>query len=130
MNNPLAYASTLGRLLIASIFVVSGLGKIAGYAGTQAYMDSAGMPGTLLPVVIALEVIGGLAIILGWQTRIVAFLLAGFALLSAIVFHADFGDQNQMISFMKNAAIAGGFLFLIANGPGALALDNRRSRSE
>ena len=130
MNNPLVYANTLGRLLIASIFVVSGLGKIAGYEGTQAYMDSVGVPGTLLPVVIALEVVGGLAIILGWQTRIVAFLLAGFTLLSAILFHADFGDQMQMISFMKNLAIAGGFLFLVANGPGALALDNRHTGSK
>lgn len=125
MSNALNYANTVGRVFIAAIFVVSGLGKIAGYAGTQAYMESMGVPGFMLPVVIILEVIGGLAIIVGWQTRIVAFLLAGFTIVSAILFHANFGDQMQQISFMKNIAIAGGFLFLVANGPGALALDNR-----
>lgn len=125
MSNALNYANTVGRVFIAAIFVVSGLGKIAGYAGTQAYMESMGVPGFMLPVVIILEVIGGLAIIVGWQTRIAAFLLAGFTIVSAILFHANFGDQMQQISFMKNIAIAGGFLFLVANGPGALALDNR-----
>ena len=129
MNNTLNYANTVGRLFIAAIFVISGLGKITGYAGTQAYMEAMGVPGVMLPVVIVLEVIGGLAIVVGWQTRIVAFLLAGFTIVSAILFHADFGDQMQQISFMKNIAIAGGFLFLVANGPGALALDNRGTRS-
>ena len=125
MNNTLNYANTVGRLFIAAIFVISGLGKVSAYAGTQAYMEAMGVPGAMLPIVIALEVLGGLAIIIGWQTRIVAFLLAGFTIVSAIVFHSDFGDQMQQISFMKNIAIAGGFLFLVANGPGALALDNR-----
>jgi len=129
MTSALNYANTVGRLFIAAIFVMSGLGKISGYAGTQAYMEAMGVPGAMLPVVIALEVVGGLAIIVGWQTRIVAFLLAGFSLVSAILFHADFGDQMQQISFMKNVAIAGGFLFLVANGPGALALDGRREGS-
>ena len=129
MNSTLNYANTVGRVFIAAIFVISGLGKVSGYAGTQAYMEAMGVPGAMLPIVIALEVLGGLAIIVGWQTRIVAFLLAGFTIVSAIVFHSDFGDQMQQISFMKNIAIAGGFLFLVANGPGALSLDNR-SRGE
>ena len=81
------------------------------------------MPGALLPLVIALEVGGALAIIVGWQTRIVAFLLAGFALLSALIFHSHFADQVQMIMFWKNVAIAGGFLLLVAHGAGPLSLD-------
>ena len=121
------YASPLGRLFISMIFIVAGLNKIAGYAGTQGYMESVGVPGMLLPLVILLEIGGGLAILLGWWTRTAAFLLVGFSLLSAVLFHADFADQIQMIMFMKNVAIAGGFLFLVANGPGAFAVDNRKN---
>jgi putative oxidoreductase len=88
-------------------------------------MEAMGVPGALLPVVIAVELLGGLAVMLGWQTRVAAFLLAGFSLLSAVLFHADFGDQMQMIMFMKNVSIAGGFLMLVSLGGGAFALDNR-----
>jgi putative oxidoreductase len=114
-----------GRLFLATIFFMSGLTKITSYSGTQGYMEAMGVPGMLLPLVIALEVIGGLAIIIGWNTRVVAFALAGFSVVSAILFHADFSDQMQMGMFMKNIAIAGGFLMLVAQGPGAYALDNR-----
>lgn len=117
-----------GRVLLAIMFVVAGYGKFDGYAGTQGYMDSMGVPGMLLPLVIILELGGGLAIIAGWQTRIVAILLAGFCLLSAFIFHLDFADRMESIMFMKNLAVAGGFLVLAAYGPGALALDNRRKR--
>ncbi|MGW8367132.1 MAG: DoxX family protein [Gammaproteobacteria bacterium] len=120
------YLGVTGRVFIAAIFVFAGLNKISGYQGTAGYMESMGVPPMLLPVVIALEVGGGLAIILGWRTRLFAFLLAGFSLLSALVFHLNFSDQMQFIMFWKNVAIAGGFLFLVVNGPGALALDNRR----
>lgn len=116
-----------GRLFLATIFFMSGLTKITSYVGTQGYMEAMGVPGMLLPLVIALEVIGGLAIILGWKTRVIAFALAGFSVISAILFHADFSDQVQMIMFMKNIAIAGGFLMLVAQGPGAYALDNRQT---
>ncbi len=119
------FAAPVGRVLIAIMFVMSGLSKISGYEGTQGYMESVGVPGILLPLVIALEVAGGIAIIVGWQTRLTALALAGFCVISAVLFHANFGDQIQMIMFMKNIAIAGGFLFLVANGPGAYALDNR-----
>lgn len=121
------FSAPLGRLLLSLIFVVSGVGKIGAYAGTQAYMDSMGVPGVLLPLVIALEVLGGLAIILGWQARIVAFLLAGFCLLSAVIFHGNIGDQGQQIQFLKNLGLAGGFLLIVANGAGAWSLDKRRS---
>jgi len=88
-------------------------------------MDAMGVPSMLLPLVIALEVLGGLAIIFGWKTKVVALVLAGFSIASALLFHADFSDQMQMGMFMKNVAIAGGFLMLVAQGPGAYALDNR-----
>ena len=127
MNTVQTLSAPLGRLLIALIFVISGVGKLGSYAGTQGYMESMGVPGVLLAPVIALEVLGGLAIILGWQTRLVAFLLAGFCIVSAILFHGNIGDQMQQIQFLKNLGLAGGFLFLVAHGAGAWSLDNRRS---
>jgi putative oxidoreductase len=114
-----------GRILLSVLFLLSGLGKIGAYAGTAAYMSSLGVPGALLPVVIATEVLGALAIIVGWKTRVTAFLLAGFSLLSAVIFHNNFGDQIQMFMFLKNVSIAGGYLLLVANGAGALSIDRR-----
>jgi len=118
-------SAPLGRVLLAAMFFMAGLSKITGYAGTQGYMEAMGVPGILLPLVIALEVIGALAIMLGFKTRLVAFALAGFSIVSAVLFHADFSDQMQMTMFMKNISIAGGFLILVAQGSGAYALDNR-----
>ena len=126
MNTFTTLAAPAGRLLISLMFVTSGLSKITGYAATQGYMEAMGVPAMLLPLVIAVEVLGGLAVILGWHTRIAAFLLAGFSLLSAFLFHANFGDQMQMIMFMKNVAIAGGFLMIVSQGGGAFSLDNRK----
>ena len=128
MDRARLYFGAAGRILIAAIFVLAGAGKIAGYDGTAAYMAAMGVPAALLPAVIVLEIGGGLAIALGWYTRVAAFLLAGFSLVSALIFHMDFADQTQFVMFWKNVAIAGGFLFLVANGPGALALDNRIRR--
>ena len=98
-----------GRAMLATIFIVAGIGKIGAYAGTQGYMESFGLPGMLLPAVIALEIGGGIAILVGFQTRIAAALLAGFTLLAAVIFHSDFSQQMQSILFMKNVAIAGAF---------------------
>ena len=120
------YAALIGRLMIAAIFIQAGVNKIFGYAGTAGYMDAMGVPSILLPAVIALEVVGGIAIVIGWQTRIIALLLAGFTVLAGLLFHFQPEDQNQMIHLMKNVAIAGGFLFLTAFGPGALSLDGRK----
>jgi putative oxidoreductase len=114
-----------GRVLLSALFLFSGLGKLGAYSATAAYMSSAGVPGALLPVVITTEVGGALAVILGWKTRIVALLLAGFSLLTAIAFHRNFADQVQMINFLKNVSIAGGFLMLVVNGPGPLSIDQR-----
>jgi putative oxidoreductase len=118
------YSSFAGRLLIASIFLMAGISKITGYEATQGYMEAMGVPGGLLPLVIITEVLGGIAIIIGYKTRVAAFLLAGFSITSAILFHADFNDQMQSILFMKNFAIAGGFLFLMSNGAGFVSVDN------
>ena len=117
-----------GRILLAGLFLLSGLGKLGAYAGTQAYMASAGVPGVLLPLVMLTEIGGGLAIVLGFQTRIVAILLAGFSILSALLFHKNMQDQIQMIMFLKNFSIAGGFLLLAAHGAGAYSLDARRGK--
>ena len=117
-----------GRSLLSVLFLLSGVGKIGAYAGTTGYMSSVGLPGVLLPLVIATEVLGAIAIILGWQTRIAALLLAGYSLLAALIFHANFGDQIEMIMFLKNVSIAGGFLLLVANGAGRLSLDRRLAK--
>jgi putative oxidoreductase len=117
----------VGRILLCVLFLLSGLGKIGAYAGTAGYMSAFGVPAALLPVVIATEVLGALAIVVGWQTRAAAFLLAGFSLLSAVIFHTNFSDQIQMIMFIKDVSIAGGFLLLVAQGSGPLSIDRRLS---
>lgn len=111
-----------GRVLIALIFVTAGWSKIGGYAGTQAYMESAGVPGALLPLVIFAELGGGLAIVFGLLTRLAAFGLAVFSIVSAVLFHGG-SDPMQQILFAKNLAMAGGFLFLVAHGAGQISLD-------
>jgi putative oxidoreductase len=119
------YTALVGRLLIAGLFVLSGWGKIAGYAGTQAYMQHAGVPGGLLPLVILLELGGGIAIIIGLYTRPVALLLAGFSFIAGYLFHASSPDEMQHIMYLKDIGLAGGFLFLTAYGAGPLSVDAR-----
>ena len=123
MNNAIVL---LARLLLAQIFLLAGLSKISGYAATQGYMNSMGVPGALLPLVILLEVGGGLALLLGFMTRWVALALAGFCVAAALIFHLKPDDQMQMIMLMKNLAMAGGFLLLYVHGAGAYSLDGRR----
>ena len=110
---------------LAHIFLLAGINKISGFAGTQAYMDAMGVPGMLLPLVILLEIGGGLALIVGWQTKWASYALAGFTLIAALIFHRNFGDQMQMIMFMKNLSIAGGLLILAVNGAGAFSLGKK-----
>ncbi len=122
-------ASVTGRILLSSIFINAGVSKLgAGYAGTQGYMEAMGVSGSLLPLVIATEVLAGIALLVGFKARIAAFLLAGFSLLSALLFHFDFGDQMQSILFMKNLAIAGGLLTVVAHGGGAWSIDTLRQQ--
>lgn len=118
-----------GRVMLALIFILAGVGKIQDPAGTMGYMQSAGVPGILLWPAIALEVLGGLALAVGYKTRYVAFALAGFSLLTAAMFHNNFADQMQMIMFLKNIAIAGGLLLLAVTGITAYSVDNRRNQS-
>ena len=122
------YSDVVGRLLIAALFVIAGIGKLAAYAGTQAYMQSAGLPGGLLPLVILVEIGGGLAIVLGLYTRLVAVVLAVFSVITALVFHHG-ADQVSQIMFLKNLGLAGGFLFLVGNGPGRISLDRVLKRA-
>jgi putative oxidoreductase len=128
LNGTRKYVELAGRVLLAVLFVLSGLDKLGGgYTGTAAYMASFGVPGALLPLVIVVELGGALAVIVGWKTRIAAFLLAGFTAIAAVIFHSDFSDQIQMIMFLKNVAIVGGLLTLAANGAGPLSIDSRRA---
>ncbi|AKH37055.1 MULTISPECIES: DoxX family protein [Nitrosomonas] len=116
----------LARVLLASIFVMAGYGKLGmGYEGTAQYMASMGVPSLLLPLTIALELGGGIALILGWQTRAIALLLAGFSIVTGIIFHAGSAEQIQQIMLMKNLGIAGGLLVLALAGAGRLSLDRK-----
>ncbi len=112
------------RIALAALFIIAGIAKIGGYEGTAGYMQAMGVPGALLPAVIALELVGGLAIAVGYRTRLVAFLLAGFSVLSGLIFHSPL-DPAEQTSFLKNLAIGGGFLLLVANGAGRYSLDAR-----
>ena len=117
-------STLVGRVFIAIMFIMAGYSKIGGYEGTAGYMEAMGVPGMLLPVVIAVELIGGIAVLIGYQTKIAAFLLGGFTFLAAIIFHSNFGDQMQMILFTKNLAISGAFLLMFVHGPGQWAFNS------
>jgi len=116
-------AALLGRLLLSAIFLHDAVVKITGYAAGVAYMQAFGVPGELLPFAIAFELGCGILILVGYQTRIAALLLAGFCIATAVLFHTRFGDRNQFLHFEKDLAIAGGFLILLAHGAGAFAID-------
>lgn len=121
------FALLVGRVLLAAIFIISGYNKVVGYTGTLGYMAKFGVPGALLPLVIALELAGGILLVLGWQTRLLAVLFAGFTLLSGLLFHFDWTQAGQQVHFLKNVAIAGGFLALFAAGAGRYSLDGRNA---
>ena len=115
----------IGRLLLASLFIVEGWGKLKGYAGAVGYMEKFGIPGILLPLVILAEIGGGLCIALGWQARWAALALAGFSIMAALVFHTNLANRNETLHFEKDIAIAGGLLVLFAFGSGAWSIDKR-----
>jgi len=113
----------VARVFASGIFIIAGYGKLgAGYAGTQGYMAAMGVPASMLPLVIALELGGGIALLLGFQTRLVALLLAGFCIITGLIFHSG-ADQMQQIMLMKNFAMAGGLLAFTMFGAGRLSLD-------
>jgi len=128
MEKASTYAAPLARLFLAILFLMAGFGKLMNPAGTIGYISSAGLPFPELGYVIALaaELGGGLLILVGYQVRLIAPLMAVFTIATAVFFHNNFADQTQQIMFMKNIAIAGGFLALMANGAGALSIDNRK----
>ena len=118
INNSLMLA---GRALMAYLFIIAGWNKISGYAGTAAYMESQGIPGSLVYLVILLEFGGGLALLIGYQTRIVAFFLAFFCITSGLIFH---GAPEEATSLMKNLAMAGGFIYILVQGAGKFSMDS------
>jgi putative oxidoreductase len=126
--NATRYLPFAGRLLIGLPFAMSGLGKLAAIGPTTEYIRAMGLPlpPLALVVAIAVELGGGLALIAGYRTRTVAAALALFSLATAVTFHANFADQNQMIHFLKNVMMAGGLLQIAAFGAGAFSIDNRR----
>jgi putative oxidoreductase len=123
------FAELAARVLLSALFLIAGLNKIGQYDAIAGYMQSAGVPAQLLPVVIAVEVVGALALIVGWKTRSVASLMAGFTVLTAVLFHGNLSNPEQLIQFLKNLSIAGGFLVLILHGPGPFSLDHRNRAS-
>jgi putative oxidoreductase len=118
----------IGRVLLSGIFLLSGFSKLTNPAGAIGYIDSVGLPFPELALIgaIALELIGGLLLILGFRTKLVAALLAAFSVATALGFHSNLADQNAFIHFFKNIAMAGGLLQIVAFGAGRLSVDERR----
>jgi len=117
----------IGRILLATIFIMSGTGKLGAPAATQGYIAAMGMPAPLLAYLgaIAIELGGGLLLLVGYRTRLVAAVLAAFCVVTAFIFHHALAEQNQMIHFLKNFAMAGGLLQIVAFGPGRIGWDSR-----
>ena len=113
------------RILISILFFLNGIFKIMNYDGAISWIESYGIPGVLIIPAIILEILGPILIILGYKTKITASILGVFCLVTAIIFHNDFNNQMQLTSFLKNIAIAGGFLFLVINGSKKFSLDNK-----
>ncbi len=126
-----AILSVLTRVLIAAVYVGAGVSKIFNYAGTQQYMEHMGVSSALLPLVIFVEIVGGVALMVGFMTRIAALGLAIFSVIAAVIFHGG-GDQTQQTFFMMNLSMTGGLLALVLNGAGRIAFDgdDRAIRSD
>ncbi|MBH2999659.1 DoxX family protein [Serratia marcescens] len=120
------FVSVLMRLLLSSVFIIAGIGKISAYNATAEYMASMGVPAALLPLVILTELGGGLALLLGFQTRVVSILFFGFCIISGLIFHGG-SDQQSQFMLMKNITMSGGFIALFLFGPGGFSMDNRRN---
>ena len=113
------------RILISTLFLINGIFKITNYDGTVGWMEGYGVPGILIIPAIIIEILGPILIIVGYQTKITATFLSLFCLATAIIFHNDFSNQMQLTTFLKNIALAGGFLFLVINGSKKFSLDNK-----
>ena len=128
-GNQGAALALIGRILLAITFIMSGLGKLGAPGATQGYIAAMGMPAPLLAYIgaVAIEVGGGALLLVGYRSKLVAIALAVFCVITALVFHHALGDQNQMIHFFKNLAMAGGLLQVAAFGSGSIGLDSRLS---
>ena len=115
----------IGRIFISLVFLFSGINKIGNYEGTIGWMESLGMPGIFLIPAIILEIGAPILIMIGYKVKISAALLSLFCVATAIIFHNDFSDQMQFVSFMKNIALAGGFLFIVINGAKDFSLEKK-----
>ena len=114
-----------GRILISVLFFLNGIFKMSNYEGSVGWMESFGLPGILIVPAIILELICPILIIIGYKTKIAASLLCLFCISTALIFHNNFEDQMQLTSFLKNIALAGGFIFLIVNGARGYCLDKK-----
>ena len=113
----------VARCLVAGLFLWSGIGQVQGYDETAAFMIHSGVMSTLLPIAVFIELAGGILLIVGYRMRLTVLVLASFSVLTALLFHANFFDHQQMFHFLKNCAIAGGLLALYVSGPGHLSFD-------
>ena len=120
-------AALAGRLLLSALFLHEAWSKLAAYSAAVAYMQAFGVPGQLLPLAIATELGCGVLILLGYQTRLAALVLAAFCVATAVLFHAKFGVRNELLHFAKDLAIAGGLFVLFAHGAGGWAIDAVRA---
>ena len=120
----------VARILLGLLFLLAGLGKLGDVAGFGAYMATGGIPAFLAWPVVLAEILGGLALIAGLQTRIVAVALAAFCVLSGVLYHFDLGNQMQVTQLLKNLALAGGYIALVVAGPGALSVDARLGKAD
>ena len=118
----------VGRIFISLVFLLSGINKIGNYEGTIGWMESLGMPGIFLIPAIILEIVAPILIMVGYKVKISATLLSLFCLATAIIFHTDFSNQIQFVSFMKNIALAGGFLFLVINETKEFSLERKLAK--
>ena len=119
------FLDLVGRVFISAIFLLSGINKIVNYESSHSWMESFGIPGVLLIPAIVLEVVAPILIIVGYQVKISAALLSLFCIVTAVIFHTDFSNQMQFISFFKNIGLAGGFLFLAIHGAKDFSLDKK-----
>ena len=115
----------LGRIFLSAIFLINGVGKIFSYEGTIQYMEDFNVPDNLIIPAIIVEILFPILLIIGYQTKFSALVLSLFTLILAVIFHTDFSNQMQLISFLKNIAIAGGFLIIFVNGAGKYSIDHR-----
>jgi len=120
----------VARCLVAALFIWSGIGQVAGYDETATFMSRNGVIGNLLAIAVFIELAGGILLVVGYRMQLTCLVLAGFCVVTALLFHANFADKAQMFHFLKNSAIAGGLLALYVSGPGRMSFDGPGERAE